>query len=273
MLQNLHTHTKFCDGIDTAEEMVEKALELGFDSLGFSSHAKTDRHSGCEIKDVSAYISEIERLKKKYEGRIDIYLGCEYDYYSAGVMPEYNFDYTIGSVHSAKLPDGKNIVFDSSYARAKGHLDNDLKGDANAFIKLYYDTVADLPYRIPNFDIVGHFDLLTKYSEQYPNFIDIESEFYKKVAKEAFYAVRERKELFEVNTGAISRGYRTTPYPAPWLLREMKAANCKIVLTSDCHDSKFLKQSFDEAKCFIKASGFDTLYYLTKSGFVGEKLC
>ena len=38
-LQNLHTHTTYCDGKNTAEEMVQKAIELGFKSLGFSGHA------------------------------------------------------------------------------------------------------------------------------------------------------------------------------------------------------------------------------------------
>lgn len=39
MRQNLHTHTTFCDGKNTAEEMILAALELGMDSLGFSGHS------------------------------------------------------------------------------------------------------------------------------------------------------------------------------------------------------------------------------------------
>ena len=35
---NYHTHTTFCDGTSTAEEMVQQALDLGFVALGFSSH-------------------------------------------------------------------------------------------------------------------------------------------------------------------------------------------------------------------------------------------
>lgn len=37
--QNLHTHTCFCDGKDTPEEMIQEALKRGFDSLGFSMHS------------------------------------------------------------------------------------------------------------------------------------------------------------------------------------------------------------------------------------------
>ena len=38
-LQNLHTHSTYCDGADTPKEMVERALELGFDTIGFSGHS------------------------------------------------------------------------------------------------------------------------------------------------------------------------------------------------------------------------------------------
>ena len=88
----------------------------------------------------------------------------------------------------------------------------------------------------------------------------------------ALHAVRENKEIFEVNTGAISRGHRTTPYPAPFILKEMRALDCKLVVTSDCHNKDYLNESFDMAKDYIKAHGFDTIYYLTKNGFRGEKI-
>ena len=39
ILSNAHTHTTFCDGKNTAEEMVQAALDNGFVSLGFSGHS------------------------------------------------------------------------------------------------------------------------------------------------------------------------------------------------------------------------------------------
>ena len=58
---NYHTHTKFCDGDNTAEEMVQRALDLGFEHLGFSGHMDPDIHM-----DWPSYVVEIDRLKKKY---------------------------------------------------------------------------------------------------------------------------------------------------------------------------------------------------------------
>ena len=38
MSMDIHTHTKWCDGKNSAEEMVRAALALGLECLGFSGH-------------------------------------------------------------------------------------------------------------------------------------------------------------------------------------------------------------------------------------------
>lgn len=270
MLQNLHTHTLFCDGKDTPEEMIETAIERGFDSLGFSSHAMTDKHSRIEMRDVPGYVSTVSALKEKYKDKIKIFLGIELDYYSAGVMPGFDWDYAIGSVHLFKK--NKHFVeYDHSYEHTKKFIDEDYSGDGIAYVKDYYAVMADMPNRLKA-DFVGHFDLVTKFSEQHPELFDIESKEYKNAALESLHAVREKMELFEVNTGAIGRGFRTAPYPAPFILDEMKRLDCKILLSSDCHNRNYLDCHFKESCEYLRAHGYDTLYYLTENGFVGEKI-
>jgi histidinol-phosphatase (PHP family) len=270
MLQNLHTHTQFCDGKSTAEEMIDAAIKKGFDSLGFSAHAPMAEYGGYEIKNEQEYISEILRLKEKYADKIEIFLGIEADYYSKGKFTEDAYDYKIASVHHA-IVEGEFISFDHSAEIAKDQLERLFKGDSLKYAQCYYGKMAELPERIKA-DFVGHFDLVTKFSEIMPTFINTEAKEYKNAALEALHAIRERMEFFEVNTGAISRGYRTSPYPAPFILEEMKATDCKLILTSDCHNKDFIDCRFSEAKEYIRAHGFDTLYYLTKSGFTGEKI-
>lgn len=36
MLTNFHTHSMFCDGDNTPEEIVSAALDFGFSAIGFS---------------------------------------------------------------------------------------------------------------------------------------------------------------------------------------------------------------------------------------------
>lgn len=271
MLQNLHTHSSFCDGKNTPREIILAAIEKGFDSIGFSSHAKSEMASAEELADIDAYISCINGLKKEFEGKLQIYAGCELDYYSKGLMPLELFDYTIGSVHTVLAPDGSFIHFDLSADMTERYIKEYFDGDSLAYAKAYYEKLAHLPERFP-FDFVGHFDLLTKFSEKRPDLIDFESKKYKDIAVEALYAVREHKEFFEVNTGAIARGHRTTPYPAPFLLDAMRDAKCKLILTSDCHNAKFLDCYFNEAKEYLKSHGIDVIYNLASEGFKGEKI-
>ena len=90
MVSNLHTHTTFCDGKNTPEEIVLHALERGFVSIGFSGHGYTPYDLRYCMKDTDSYIAEIQRLKNKYKNKIQIYLGIEEDAF-APVKKE-NFD-------------------------------------------------------------------------------------------------------------------------------------------------------------------------------------
>lgn len=81
-ITNLHTHSLYCDGAATIEEMIVSAIENGFDSLGISSHGPVDEETYWNIKKdkVEEYIEEVKRLKEKYKDKIEIFLGMELDY-------------------------------------------------------------------------------------------------------------------------------------------------------------------------------------------------
>ena len=62
MLTNFHTHTVFCDGKNTPEEMVLSAIEKGFTALGFSGHGLTGFDPGYCLRDIAGYRAEVLRL-------------------------------------------------------------------------------------------------------------------------------------------------------------------------------------------------------------------
>ena len=105
-MTDLHTHTTFCDGTDTPEDMVLSALEKGMDCLGFSGHSYTffDESYCMSPLGTAAYQGEILRLRREYGSRLRILCGVEQDYWSAETTAGY--DYVIGSVHYLKLGDG-----------------------------------------------------------------------------------------------------------------------------------------------------------------------
>ena len=77
-LQNLHTHSTFCDGKNTPEEMILTAIEMGFGSLGFSGHSYNpySDYGGFSLEKEQLYKKEILRLKEKYAGKFPIYPFC-----------------------------------------------------------------------------------------------------------------------------------------------------------------------------------------------------
>ena len=84
ILCDFHVHTTFCDGKDSAEDMVLAAIKLGMKKLGFSGHSYTpfDEEPCMSPEDTQRYIQEVHRLREKYCGQIEILCGTECDYYS-----------------------------------------------------------------------------------------------------------------------------------------------------------------------------------------------
>ena len=268
-LQNLHTHSSYCDGLDTPERMILVAAEKGFQSIGFSGHSYmyyAPSHSmtaaGTEL-----YRQEIRYLKQKYGHMMDIFCGLEVDMYSNIDLSGY--DYLIGSVHYLKL-EGKLVGIDRSTEVVQDVINRYFYGNSLSYVKAYYRTLAQLP-KYGNFDIIGHYDLITKHIERQFLF-DHTSKEYRRLAIEAAEALAGKIPYFEVNTGAIARGYRTTPYPDKFILKEMNRLGFGVVISSDCHDAHMVDCYFDQAKDLLKECGFKEQYVLKKEGFVPIEL-
>jgi len=75
-----------------------------------------------------------------------------------------------------------------------------------------------------------------------------------------------------VNTGAMARGYKTTPYPARFILEEIKSLGGSVILSSDCHDADKLTFAFDESVKLLKEIGFTHVDRLTADGFVADEI-
>ena len=85
--------------------------------------------------------------------------------------------------------------------------------------------------------------------------------------------VREsRPDIVEVNTGAITRGYRTVPYPAKFLLEEILRHNASVILSSDSHNKDTVIGYFDEAVKLLKSIGFKTVKQFENGTFLDVEL-
>ena len=133
------------------------------------------------------------------------------------------------------------------------------------FAQAYYEALAHAA-DYGNFDIIGHFDLVTKNNEL-RHFIDTGSKQYKRFVEGAVDALKGRIPFFEVNTGAMARGYRTAPYPALSILKLLREQGFGAVISSDCHDKRYIDHAFDEAAALLRAGGYRSKFILNAHTF------
>ena len=251
--QNLHTHTTYVDGKDTPEELILRAIELGFDSIGFSEHSYLSYSSfpnQLTAEKMDLYRNEILSLKQTYAHTLDVFCGLEYDFYSD--LDTTGLDYLIGSVHYLQCGD-EIKTFDMGLKETLDYINRYFDGDAYAYAEEYFRLVGDIVEKT-NADLIGHFDLLTKFCDRGLAF-DPENPRYVAAWKAAADKLLQTGVPFEINTGAISRGYRKTPYPALDIMRYLAEHGGKAVITSDSHTTEGLGCAYELAYTLAKEAG------------------
>ena len=340
MKSNLHTHTTWCDGKNTAEEMVLSAIESGFDVLGFSGHSYTsfDESYCMSRENTEIYRQEIRRLADVYRDRIRIFCGIEQDLFAdnpvairqaacgapapdEATVPGNTaaYDYAIGSVHAVfkecsrsqletiraegypsgvilaepgsadlEVQDEAEVLDEAETGRCgiyyyvdweketmQWAIDRLYGGDSLALAEDYFDSVTRFADD-PACQIVGHFDLLTKFEEQVSEngdgddgpepLFDTRHPRYLDAAGNAIFALAGANKIFEINTGAMAKGYRTDPYPGGRLLEMILQAGGRITVNSDCHAAGNLDYGFAEAMDLARGVGFTEYWVLGPDG-------
>lgn len=263
--QNLHTHSIYCDGKDTIEAMTLAAINKGFNVLGFSGHGNcrnVDDYSMDE-NNTKKYVEDVLAVKEKYQDQINIFLGVEQDVLGQRFKKHDPYDYIIGSVHFVKTGD-KYLAVDFSSEVTKQIVE--YYGSFLNYAKSYFEEVKKIA-DMDEVDIVGHVDLLTKFNEN-EEFIKFDDPDYLKLAYDCIDQLLAKNKIFEINTGAIARGQRKTPYPHKILLKYIYDHGGKICLNSDCHNKEMLDCYYQESLELIQSCGFTTMMELTKDGFV-----
>ena len=241
-MRDLHMHTVFSDGKNTPEEMVEAAIALGMDAVGISDHAYTPGDECCMPPDRrKEYRRELRRLREKYAGAIDVRCGLERDLFSDDFEP---CDYAIGSVHFLRMRDGHPVVVDWDTERLRADVETYFHGDWYGLAEEYFAAVSRV-VEVTRCDIIGHFDLLTRNNERHALF-DTNHPRYIRAWQAAADALLKTGAAFEINTGAIARGYRTAPYPAPDIAAYLKERGAVMLLSSDAHRKEDIGYQFEK---------------------------
>lgn len=265
--QNLHMHSTWDDGKCSIEEMILASKAAGLTSVGFSVHGPMPFENTweCPKERLPEYIAEVREMQKKYAGQIDVYLGIEWDA-TAADLDLSPYDYVIGSVHEIPVPGGGTRSVDANPETTAACIRDCFGGDADAAAEAYFAELAKVAQR-PEAAIVGHFDLITKFDE-IGHFYNENSPRYQRAARAAMEKLVAAGKIFEVNTGAISRGYRTTPYPSMQWLRLLREMNGKVTVSADAHHTSGVTCAFDLAEQMVKEAGFSEIWILQKEKFV-----
>ena len=262
-------HSTWDDGKSTVEEMILASRDAGLASVGVSVHCPMPFENDweCPVERLPDYRAEVRALADKYAGSIKVYLGIEWDV-SAQTLDLSPYDYVIGSVHELPV-DGHRSV-DANAETTARFLAECFGGDADAAVEMYFAEMDKVAAR-PEVGIVGHFDLLTKFDEQ-RGFFNENSPRYRRAAERAMEKLVAAGKIFEVNTGAISRGYRKAPYPSRALLTRLCQMGGHVTVSADAHAASGIACAFDEAEALLRACGFREIYALGESGFAPAPL-
>ena len=239
---DLHMHSTFSDGKHPPEEMIQEGLRRGLTRIGISDHSFVEMDDSSMSPDsIEPYRREMARLKEKYAGKIDVRYGLERDYYTETFE---DYDYVIGSVHWVRMPDGHRMCVDWTAEKLAEDCRKYFDGDWYALAEAYYALEADVVRRT-KCDIIGHFDLVSKFNEQ-AGWFDQRHPRYTAAWHRAADALLQTGKPFEINTGAISRGYRTEPYPARDIRDYLRRHGARFILSSDAHQKENICFQFEK---------------------------
>ncbi len=259
---DFHTHTTYCDGANTPREMVEQAWKMGFTDFGISGHADFSFYEpGFGMSDavLKQYREELLALREEFRGRMNLYIGIELDC----LGPVQEAEYAIGSTHCLEK-DGEIISVDNTSEELEDGVNRLWKGDWYGFARDYYELEATV-YDRTGCDWIGHFDLITKFNEGC-RYFDENCDEYLEPMLAAMRKLNAQGLPFEINTGAMSRGCRHTPYPSPVLLKELHQAGGRILINSDSHNVGTIGYGFEAAQRLAWTCGFRSVLALQPGG-------
>ena len=259
----LHTHTVGFDGQDTVQTMVNRARELGFNTIGISNHfivnpiikqakmyvySKIGGYNGIYSASfdevLSRFIPHYEELFRVQEQNPDIKIlrGMEVDFFN---IPQWRDgfekaikilkpDYLIGSAHFVEY-DGKLLnMHDLKISDAKTQ---------DILLSRYWENVKNAA-QSGMFTWMAHLDLPKKVglgrAEQWADF-----------ESRAVEAAVKSKTAIEINT-SFYKPDCYEPYPSNRILKMVAENSVPVLISDDAHVAKNIGRHFDEAGHLIK---------------------
>jgi histidinol-phosphatase (PHP family) len=263
---NFHSHCTFCDGRSCPEDFVTAAIKNRFRAYGFSSHSPLPFETFWNMSkdDLPEYINEINRLKKKYAGRLEIYLALEIDYldetYNASIdyFQSLPLDYRISSIHflprQKPLLEKNMVCIDGGYPDFENGVNCFYGGSIRRMTEHFFESSLRM-VEAGGFDIVGHVDKIYMNASLHPDF-DPQAKWYRKPFLELLDLIAEKQLIVEINCKNKKRKEQTYPHIRTY--KELKKRKIPIMVNSDCHFPELVNDGRDSTLALLKETGYRT---------------
>lgn len=267
-----HTHNNslgIFDGQSSAEEMISKAEDLGFEEIGVSNHLCVHPHIpnrahkmflNDPAKALDIYkkmYDELEEVASRH--KIKVYKGFEVDFFPSKtwrnwfekIIKELNYDYLIGASHFIRSPDEKfmcNIYHlkDLPLGTPKEVVDEYLLG--------YWDSIYQA-VASGYFDFMAHIDYCSVSGLcMSPKWDDIKWKLVE--------IISAHKQPFEINTGGLDKIGR--PFPEWKICDELIKRNIPVVISCDSHHVSQIGRHFDEVEKYLAEKGCKHRFKISK---------
>lgn len=249
LLFDSHMHTPMCHhAVDEPELYAEKALARGLKGIIFTCHSplpnQFHHHVRMNPEEFETYLALIERCRKAFEGRLEVRLGLESDYFPGlldwlkELHQRASFDYILGSVHYQS----------QEYLSAYGTLSDD------EFVAQYFEFLAESA-ECGLFDSLGHADLVKNHVADTWQF-----ERARPVIEKALDRIAKTGVAMEINTSGVNKRYAEMN-PSLEMLKLMKARGIRVVLGSDSHRSRRVGDGFEQALGYLAQAGYDEIWH------------
>lgn len=264
----LHTHSIGFDGRNTVAEMVARATELGFKTIGISNHfilhpeiKKTNFYPYAVSNGYpEIYSSNFDELMARFiphyqelsrvadTAKIRVLRGAEVDFFNT---PDWRRDferatkilrpdYLIGSCHFVSMNNRLCNVHDIA------HADSDAQ---DKMLTLYWKNIQAAA-STGLFSWMAHLDL--------PKKVGIgKSEKWSDLEQETIECLAKHNVAIEINTS-----FEAEPYPSPRILNFVAKNNVPVLFSDDAHRTEQIGRRFDDAVRLCVNCGINNFFAL-----------
>lgn len=258
-------------------ELVQAAVDYGFESFGISSHAPLPFDPSWSMKpdQVHAYNKTFALLKEEYADQIDLYKGLELDYVRglnhvhSPVINQLKAEYLIGSVHViGAFDDGEYCAIDGDLDKFKRGVAQFYGGDMKRATRDYFQLNMEMVDQ-GGIDIIGHMDKVVVVASKCGFQLQEES-WYSAMLCELLELCRQQGTIVEINTK--SREREGIFFPSHKHFKLLKESGVQLMVNTDCHRVEQMCVGMDEAYTLLLEVGIKECMYRKQNNWVSAPI-